>query len=146
MITPHTVSSVFGGQARLRARPRSARDWHELVRSGLPVAALDALEQHMTLSDAEVAQLIGVSGKTLSRARAGQDKLDPVVSERPGLSGWGAGGAGWRGAGVAGGGGALARAGPGWPGRGRSPDFDDTDAGSAEVEKLLLRIEHGVYS
>ena len=145
MASLSTVSSVLGGQARLQARPRSAHDWHELIRRGLPVAAMDAFKQQAMVSDGELAQLIGVSEKTLSRARAGRAKLDPIASDRlyravrlVVLAGevlespqaalrW------------------LKRAQVGL-GSATPLAMMTTDAGSAEVEKLLLRIEHGVYS
>ncbi len=143
--TLQTVSGVLGGQARLRGRPRSAQDWHELIRGGLPVAALDALKQHVALSDAELAQLIGVSEKTLSRARAGQDRLDPVASDRLYRVGRlvvlasevlesAEAGVHWLKRAQVGLGGAVPL------------NFMTTDAGSTEVERLLLRIEHSVYS
>ena len=140
-----TVASVLGGQARLHARPRSAHDWHELIRRGLPVAAMDAFKQQAMLADAELAQLIGVSEKTLSRARAGHAKLDAIASDRlyrvvrlvvlatevlespQAALRW------------------LKRAQVGL-GSATPLEMMTTDAGSAEVEKLLLRIEHGVYS
>ncbi len=145
MVQTVSVSGVLGGQAQLRARPRSTQDWHELISRGLPVTALDAFKRYATLSDVELAQLIGVSEKTLSRARAGQDKLDPVASDRL-----------YRGVRLV----VLAaevlesaEAGVHWLKRpqvglgGAIPlAMMTTDAGSAEVEKLLLRIEHGVYS
>jgi putative toxin-antitoxin system antitoxin component (TIGR02293 family) len=145
MTSLSTISSVLGGQAQLQARPRSAHDWHELIRRGLPVAAMDAFKQQAMLSDAELAQLIGVSEKTLSRARAGHGKLDPIASDRlyrvvrlvvlaaevlestQAALRW------------------LKRAQVGL-GSATPLAMMTTDAGSAEVEKLLLRIEHGVYS
>lgn len=145
MVQTVSVSGVLGGQAQLRARPRSARDWHELISRGLPVTALDAFKRHATLSDAELAQLIGVSEKTLSRARAGQDKLDPVASDRlyrvvrlvvlaAEVLESSEAGVHWLKRPQVGLGGEIPLA------------MMTTDAGSAEVEKLLLRIEHGVYS
>lgn len=145
MASLSAVSRVLGGQARLHARPRSAHDWHELIQRGLPVAAMDAFKQQAMLSDAELSQLIGVSEKTLSRARAGHGKLDPVASDRlyrvvrlvvlaaevlespQAALRW------------------LKRAQVGL-GSATPLAMMTTDAGSAEVEKLLLRIEHGVYS
>jgi putative toxin-antitoxin system antitoxin component (TIGR02293 family) len=111
----------------------------------LPVAALDALKQHVALSDAELAQLIGVSEKTLSRARAGQDRLDPVASDRLYRVGRlvvlasevlesAEAGVHWLKRAQVGLGGAVPL------------NFMTTDAGSTEVERLLLRIEHSVYS
>lgn len=106
---------------------------------------MDAFKEQAMLSDAELAQLMGVSEKTLSRARAGDAKLDPITSDRL-----------YRIVRLV----ALAgevlespRAALHWIRRaqiglgGSTPiDLMTTDAGSAEVEKLLLRIEHGVYS
>lgn len=139
------VASVLGGQARLGARPRSTHDWHELIRRGLPVAAMDAFKQQAMLADAELAQLLGVSEKTLSRARIGRAKLDSIASDRlyrvvrlVVLAGevfespesalrW------------------MKRA---QVGLGGATPFEmmTTDAGCTEVERLLLRIEHSVYS
>lgn len=144
-MTSLTAASVLGGQSKLRARPRSAQDWHALIRRGLPVAAMDAFKEQAMLSDADLAQLIGVSEKTLSRARAGDATLDPIASDRL-----------YRAVRLV----ALAaevleapEAALRWLKRaqiglgGAMPmELMTTDAGSAEVEKLLLRIEHGVYS
>jgi putative toxin-antitoxin system antitoxin component (TIGR02293 family) len=145
MTSLSTVSSVLGGQVRLQARPRTAHDWHALIQRGLPVAAMDSFKQQAMLSDAELAQLIGVSEKTLSRARAGHAKLDPIASDRlyrvvrlvvlaaevlespQAALRW------------------LKRAQVGL-GSVTPLGMMTTDAGSGEVEKLLLRIEHGVYS
>lgn len=145
MVSISTVASVLGGQAGLQARPRSAHDWHELIRRGLPVAAMDAFKQQAMLADAELAKLIGVSEKTLSRARVGHSNLDSIASDRL-----------YRVVRLV----VLAtevlespQAALRWIKRtqvglgGATPlEMMTTDAGSAEVEKLLLRIEHGVYS
>ena len=109
------------------------------------MAAMDAFKQQAMLADAELAQLIGVSEKTLSRARVGNAKLDSIASDRlyrvvrlvvlatevlespQAALRW------------------VKRAQVGLGGA--TPlEMMTTDAGSAEVEKLLLRIEHGVYS
>lgn len=145
MTIPQTVSGMLGGQARLRARPRGAQGWHALIRQGIPVEALDAFKANIAVSDAELAQLLGVNERTLSRARTGRATLDPVASDRL-----------YRAVRVV----ALAidtiedrdnavrwlkrpQVGLG----GTAPlALMTTDAGCTEVERLLLRIEHGVYS
>jgi putative toxin-antitoxin system antitoxin component (TIGR02293 family) len=145
METIHSVESVLGGKATLKASPRSARDWHALLEAGLPRGVLDALKQATSLSDAQLASLVGVSGKTLQRGRATRGRLDSVTSDRL-----------FRAARLV----ALAgevledrERGIAWLGRaqiglgGVAPfALMTTDAGCEQVEQLLLRIEHGVYA
>jgi putative toxin-antitoxin system antitoxin component (TIGR02293 family) len=136
---------VLGGERTLGARPKSALDWQEVILAGLPVDSAESLKREIALADKPFAELIGISEKTLARARAGRARLDPVVSDRL-----------YRLARIV----ALAvevleddaRA-VSWLKRdqvglgGRTPlSLLATDAGRDEVEKLLLRIEHGVYS
>jgi putative toxin-antitoxin system antitoxin component (TIGR02293 family) len=109
----------------------------------LPVGAGEALERRITVGDEVFARLLGVSERTLRRVRAANARLDLVASDRL-----------IRVARIS----ALAIAvlegadeGVHWLKRrqivlgGSSPiDLLTTDVGCAEVEKLLLRIEHGV--
>jgi putative toxin-antitoxin system antitoxin component (TIGR02293 family) len=139
------VTEVLGGRKTLGARPRTALEWQEVILAGMPVASAEALKAEIAVADRPFAELIGISEKTLSRARAGKAKLDPVVSDRL-----------FRLARIV----ALAidvleDEGPAvrWLKRpqfglgGRTPlSLLATDAGRDEVEKLLLRIEHGVYT
>ena len=82
MATPCTVERLLGGKATLKTSPRSAHDWHALLEGGLPLGALDSLKHAASLSDAQLASLIGVSGKTLQRSRATRERLDSVASDR----------------------------------------------------------------
>lgn len=139
------IADVLGGRRALRARPRTAADWRDIVSKGVPVGSAEALKRWIAVGDDVLAELLGVSQKTLSRARSANARLDPVTSDRL-----------FRVARL----GALAievledegRA-LNWLKRpqiglgGRTPlSLLTTDAGCAEVEKLLLRIEHGVYA
>jgi putative toxin-antitoxin system antitoxin component (TIGR02293 family) len=139
------ITDVLGGKQALRARPRTAAEWQDVVSRGVPVAAAEALKRRLAIGDDALSSLLGVSGKTLSRARAANARLDAVASDRL-----------FRVARI----GALAievlegepqaiqwlkqpQIGLG----GATPlDFLATDVGCAEVERLLLRIEHGVYA
>ena len=139
------IAELLGGRRALRAKPRSATEWLDVVRRGIPVDSAEALKRWMAVGDDVLADLLGVSQKALSRARTAHARLDPVTSDRL-----------FRVARI----GALAielleddgRA-LNWLKRpqiglgGRTPlSLLTTDVGCAEVEKLLLRIEHGVYA
>lgn len=139
------VAEVLGGRRTLGARPRTALEWQDVILAGVPVGSAQALKSEIAIADKPFAELIGISEKTLSRARAARAKLDPVVSDRlfrlarivalaiEVLEG-GEPAVRW-----------LKRAQPGLGGR--TPlALLATDAGRDAVEKLLLRIEHGVYS
>jgi len=110
----------------------------------MPVGSVDVLKEGIAIPDSQLAELLGISEKTLSRARAAKGKLDPVASDRL-----------FRVARIV----ALAievleseGAALHWLKReqvglgGRVPlKMLTTDPGRDQVEKLLLRIEHGVY-
>jgi putative toxin-antitoxin system antitoxin component (TIGR02293 family) len=140
-----TISDFLGGKKALGAKPMTAIDWDTLIREGMPVQSADALKKGIAVPDGLLAELLGISEKTLARARAGKGRLDPVVSDRL-----------FRVARIV----ALAidvleseTAALHWLKRpqiglgGRVPlALLATDPGRDQVEKLLLRIEHGVYS
>lgn len=139
------IAEVLGGRRTLGSKPKTAADWQEVIEQGMPVTSAEALKGSFAVPDSVLAELLGVSGKTLSRARAAKGRLDPVASDRL-----------FRVARV----GALAidvledeRRGVSWLKRpqiglgGRTPlSLLTTDIGRDQVEKLLLRIEHGVYT
>jgi putative toxin-antitoxin system antitoxin component (TIGR02293 family) len=139
------AASLLGGPQVLRTSPRSARDWHRLILAGVPVRAAESLKESIGVPDSLLAGLLGISEKTLSRARKAGSSLDPVASDRL-----------FRAARIA----VLARdvledreAAAGWlkrpqPGLGNRVPLElmTTSAGAEEVQRLLLRIEHGVYT
>jgi putative toxin-antitoxin system antitoxin component (TIGR02293 family) len=145
MTTPAEIADVLGGRRTLQAKPRTAAEWSDVVSKGVPVGAAEAVKQWLAVGDEFLAAILGISQKTLSRARTSNARLDPVTSDRL-----------FRVARI----GALAtevledegRA-LGWLKRpqiglgGRTPlSLLTTDAGCVEVERLLTRIEHGVYA
>ncbi|MGH8681404.1 MAG: type II RES/Xre toxin-antitoxin system antitoxin [Burkholderiales bacterium] len=139
------IADVLGGKRALGAKPKTAADWQEVIERGMPVSSADALKGSFAVPDGVLAELLGLSEKTLSRARAAQRRLDPVASDRL-----------FRVARI----GALAidvledeQRAISWLKRpqiglgGRTPlALLTTDIGRDQVEKLLLRIEHGVYT
>ena len=145
MTSPAELADRLGGRRALGLTSTYAADWHALVAAGVPFAAVDALKNLLKIADAEMATLLGISHKTLSRLRASSQKLDTVASDRlyrtarivslaidvleaeePAIA--------W-----------LKRPQIGLGGK-RPLALLTTDAGTTEVKRLLIRMEHGVYS
>ncbi len=141
------VVTLLGGQPALRRKITSERELADLVREGLPSSALDhLLEQLLTVagSQAAIYDIIG-SARTLQRKRAEHTRLSSSESDRLAR---------------------LARVvvraeealGAPDPARrwlvrpnralgGVTPlSMLDSDVGTLAVERLLGRIEHGIYS
>lgn len=64
-----TVEALLGGRAVLRAKPRSALDWVELVRRGVPAGAVDSLTASLHVTQADLARTLGISERTLVRRK-----------------------------------------------------------------------------
>lgn len=116
------------------------------VKAGLPVAEFDALRELLGLTVDDLAGRVGISIATLSRRRQGELPLDPTHGDRL-----------WRLAHLFrlatelyDGDEAAARAWLMKPARaldGATPlDHADTEAGAREVEQLIGRLEHAVYT
>ena len=73
MRTPSVVEHFLGSESAKRSpggRPRSLADWEALIEEGLPVQAAESLKGSIAVPDRQLAGLLGISEKTLSRARA----------------------------------------------------------------------------
>lgn len=114
------------------------------LRSGLPFAELDDLQQNLGMPMEKLVPLLGISKATLHRRKA-VGRLDPAESDRvvrlARLLGQAASvmesvedGRRWLHSPQLGLGGAVPL------------EFAETEVGAREVENLLGRIEHGVYS
>jgi putative toxin-antitoxin system antitoxin component (TIGR02293 family) len=64
-----TVEALLGGRAVLRAKPRSGLDWVEVVRRGLPAAAVDSVRANLQVTQSELARTLGISERTLVRRK-----------------------------------------------------------------------------
>jgi putative toxin-antitoxin system antitoxin component (TIGR02293 family) len=135
------LESLLAGTDQVRELGR----WHERILAGLEFDAIDKLKAHATLTDLELARLLGISEATLRRGRASGATLDSGTSDRlyrlsrilavaeEVLAGaqqtmtW------------------LRRAQPGLGGR-VPLDLLVTQAGADEVETLLRRVDYGVYT
>jgi len=67
--TFRSMETLLGGAVVLRARPRATVDWVEVVRRGLPAAAVDALTDAVHLTQSELSAALGISRRTLSRRK-----------------------------------------------------------------------------
>lgn len=75
------AASILGGRKVLRMEPRSLLDWVYMIRKGLPSKALDSFGTHIGATNAELAQMLGISIRALAwRRRKGT--LTPCESER----------------------------------------------------------------
>lgn len=138
------LAKVLGGRKALKRNISGFDDLQEAIRSGLPFATLEALTKRLHLSASEAAAVLRIPERTMAR-RKKERRLLPDESDRV-LR--------------------LARVfahasevfeteedATGWfkdPIRalgGKRPlDLLDTDIGVQEVDALLTRIQHGVYS
>lgn len=124
---------------------REAGEWHEQILEGLPFVAVEKVKARVSLTDVEIARLLGISEATLRRARAAGSSLDSATSDRlyrlskliavaeevlesaTNAKTW------------------LHRPQPGL--EGRVPlELLVTQAGADQVESLLRRIDYGVYT
>lgn len=142
----YDIASVLGGPKTLGRSIRGIRDLIDLVEQGLPWSAAFHLKDSLEVTDREYAGVLGISERTLTRHKAHpQKRLGLTESDRL-----------YRMARIL----ALAREvledekrAIAWLRRpqiglgGRTPlKMMRTEAGAREVEDLLGRIEHGVYS
>lgn len=67
--TFQSVESVLGGKGVLGAKPQSSLDWVGVIREGIPAAAVESILSAVRLSQAELAQALGIPERTLARRK-----------------------------------------------------------------------------
>lgn len=67
--TFRSAENLLGGRVVLRAKPHSALDWIEVIRNGIPAAAVGSLLKAMHLSQSELARALGIPERTLARRK-----------------------------------------------------------------------------
>lgn len=138
------VVSLLGGQKVLSRRIKNSADMREALRGGLPYAAFEAVLSVLQLNTSTLVELIGASSRTMSRRKQTR-LLSPTESDRL-----------YRVARVtleaADTFGSLEKARM-WLHRpnqalgGEAPLSQlDTEIGERQIEVLLGRIAHGIYS
>lgn len=64
-----SVENLLGGRGVLRAKPHSTLDWIEVIRNGIPAAAVDSLLKALQVSQSELARALGIPERTLARRK-----------------------------------------------------------------------------
>ena len=67
--TFRSVENLLGGRSVLRAKPHTALDWIEVIRKGIPAAAVESLLKAMQVSQSELARALGIPERTLARRK-----------------------------------------------------------------------------
>ncbi|GAC1421301.1 MAG: DUF2384 domain-containing protein [Candidatus Velthaea sp.] len=145
MIRTQDIAAVLGGASALDAEVTSVPSMQNVIRLGIPVAALAELVRRLALSRGAAAEIFGIPERTMSRRLSSRSRLTPAESDRAvrvarilataaHLLGDEATAVGWlhdpnRALGGA-----------------RPLDQLDTEIGAREVEDVLGRIAYGVYS
>jgi putative toxin-antitoxin system antitoxin component (TIGR02293 family) len=144
LLTTERIVESLGGQRVLRQKPKDMEALKERLRKGLPFAAFLAVARKYELSQDEVVKVLALPARTLARRRVERwlraDESDRLfrVSRIAALAevtlGTRERAVQW-----------LRR-----PNRalGNQPPLRqlDTDLGSRQVEEILVRTAHGVYS
>jgi putative toxin-antitoxin system antitoxin component (TIGR02293 family) len=71
----------LGGAKALGTKPRNSPDWVCLIRKGFPTLALDALGRNISATNADLAQMLGISVRALAGRRC-KKILSSYESER----------------------------------------------------------------
>ena len=146
LITPQAISRCLGGEEILGTPIRDRRQLAQVTEQGIPFASVAHLLRELNVTQREMAGLLGVNIRTLSRNKGSDARLDPGSSDRA-----------YRVARLL----ALATEVLGGLGAAREWLHDSQRAlggetplhlmamggsGPEEVEELLLRMEYGVYA
>jgi len=145
-MTVEQVAELLGGRKILKTKISGSLSMADVTARGFPAKSFDRVKEALRLSDVEVARILGLSSKTTTRLRKAENKLlSPTASDRlyrvarlyllavevledeDSAREW------------------LTTPQVGL--NNRVPlDLMTTEAGSREVEALLLRIDYGVIS
>ncbi|MEQ1529301.1 MAG: antitoxin Xre/MbcA/ParS toxin-binding domain-containing protein [Methylococcales bacterium] len=144
MSVTDSIVSLWGGAAILGCVVHSENELIPLLRQGLPFIALEQIMATFALSREEVAQVLNLPGRTLTRRKQTQrlaadesDRLyrfSRVLAHAEAVLGSSANATQW-----------LHR--PNRALHGAIPlGLLDTDIGAGQVDEVLGRLEHGIFS
>lgn len=82
-MTVDQVAELLGGTKILRMKVSGPLAMADVTARGFPSESFDRIKEALKLSDAEVAETLGVSSKTVARLRKAPEKLlSPTASDR----------------------------------------------------------------
>ena len=64
-----SVENVLGGKRVLGVKPQSSLDWVAMIREGIPAMAVEPILSAVRLSQAELAEALGIPERTLARRK-----------------------------------------------------------------------------
>ena len=64
-----SVQALLGGRGVLHVKPRTALDWVAVIRHGISATAADSLARTIRLTQAELADALGIPQRTLARRK-----------------------------------------------------------------------------
>jgi putative toxin-antitoxin system antitoxin component (TIGR02293 family) len=145
MVLANEINAVLGGSKVIRRKLDSDFDYVDMIRVGLPIAALAAIAKSLDLPEDQILTALRIPKRTAARRKATNERLRPVETERllrlaramataTDVLGDRKEAAGW-----------LQRPHP-VLGDLSPISLLDTDIGLQKVLDILSRIEYGVYS
>jgi putative toxin-antitoxin system antitoxin component (TIGR02293 family) len=81
-MTATAIAAVLGGRRTLKRRVDSDNELRTITREGLPVGSLTLLAQELAVERKTLAQVVGISERTLSRRIARDERLSADESDR----------------------------------------------------------------
>ena len=76
------ILEVLGGRKAVSGHPGTVHEWVESIRAGLPVASALAFKTALQLTNGELADLLGVTARTVLRWDPGKSRLDVASGDR----------------------------------------------------------------
>lgn len=76
------ILQVLGGRKAVHRQPGSIQEWVESIKAGLPIASALAFKEALHLTNAELADILGVNARTVLRWIPGKSKLDVASGDR----------------------------------------------------------------
>lgn len=64
-----SLETLLGGRGVLRVKPRTAFEWIELIRQGIPAGAVESMLKAIRVSRSDLAKALGISERTLARRK-----------------------------------------------------------------------------
>ena len=78
----YTALDALGGRVAMAREPTTPGEWVSRIEQGLPFASAVALKDSLKLTNAELAAVLGISPRTLARLDPAKSRLDLVSGDR----------------------------------------------------------------